>query len=98
MKIIISLLITTTLSLSSTFANECRNSIELQSMDILAQELNVSYEEVEREYQITLTKTSELVNGIEKYEALFNTYTGVYLVKMDINYFCDVIDSVTTLR
>ncbi len=98
MKFIISILFTISLTLSSAYADECRNAVENQAMDILSQELNVSFEEVEIEYQITLTKTQVLTNGIEKYEALFNTYSGIYLLKMDIDYSCDVIDYSNTLK
>ncbi|PIK16381.1 hypothetical protein [Halobacteriovorax sp. JY17] len=98
MKLIISILFAISLTLSSTYADECRNAVEYQAMDILSQELNVSFEEVEIEYQITLTKTQVLTNSIEKYEALFNTYSGIYLLKMDINYSCDVIGYSNTLK
>lgn len=96
MKSLISLLFVITLSITSTYADECRDAVEYQSMDILAHELNVSYDEVYNEYQIMLTKTQELIDGVEKYEAYFNTYSGVFTVKMDVNYFCDVIKSETT--
>ncbi|GEM_PF-4529149 len=98
MKALISLFFVITLSITSTFADECRNNVELQSMDILAQDLGVSYDEVYNEYQITLTKTQELVDGVEKYEAFFNTYSGVYTVKMDVDYFCDVTSFNTFLN
>ncbi|ATH08568.1 hypothetical protein BIY24_11595 [Halobacteriovorax marinus] len=92
------LVLLTLLSMTNVFADECRNSVMYQSMDILSYELGVPYDEVEGEYQITLTKTSDFVDGIEKYEALYNTYSGVYLMKMDVNYFCDITSSQTFLK
>ena len=98
MKTIMKMFILFAVLSTGALADECRDAVELQSMDILAQDIGVSYDEVYREYQITLTKTQELVDGVEKYEALFNTYVGIFKVKMDVNYYCDVIESSTSQR
>ncbi len=98
MKNLFKLLLTLTLISSASFADQCGDEIEMQAQYLLADDLGVSFLEVYNEYQITRTRTQEYQDGIEKYEFLFNTYSGVFKYSVDADVMCDIVDyTVTTL-
>ncbi|EQC46123.1 hypothetical protein [Bacteriovorax sp. Seq25_V] len=91
MKNLLKLIFTVALISSASFADQCRDEVETQAQYILADDLGVSIEEVTNEYQMTSTKTQELQDGVEKYEFLFNTYSGVFKYYVDVDAKCDVV-------
>ncbi|POB12558.1 hypothetical protein [Halobacteriovorax sp. DA5] len=90
MKSFIQLVLVSIIALSSTYAS-CRLEAELQSMDILAQELAVSYDEVYNEYQTNISFNGLNEEGLDLYSAYFNTYSGAYKLETVIDERCDVV-------
>ncbi|MFG1483459.1 hypothetical protein ABMA79_09755 [Halobacteriovorax sp. HFRX-2_2] len=90
MKSLIKLVLVSVIALSSTYAS-CRLEVELQSMDILAQELAVSYDEVYNEYQTNISFVGINADGQDLYSAYFNTYSGAFKLDTVIDERCDVV-------
>lgn len=75
-------------------ADECTEAIGLQALDILSQELNVSYDVAtawtgyEEENVKFIAKKGE----VELYQTKINTGSDVYALDLTVDYMCDVVD------
>jgi hypothetical protein len=74
--------------------NACTQAISIQSLDILSQELNVSYSEAESNWsgydQVTLV--ADAFEGLEKYTTSIKTENGLYKVESSVDMKCDIVD------
>lgn len=80
--------------IKSVQVNECTQAISMQLLDILSQEINVSYADAESNWsgfnQLTLTGKTE--RGLEQYKANINTSLVIYKVEGFVDSLCDVVE------